>query len=159
MLVARDVREQLSGIALTTAATSVTTQIGGNLSTHVGAACIEITGGSKLESTGGLKIETTAVSVVQTTQGYSIAAAGAATMTLAATQRLRIQGSHEYSAQGAVAMTVGRCRVRATEKIVLKCGLAEVVIDGSGIAIKAPLGSTIQGTSRILLEHAALRPV
>gem|GEM_PF-2965074 len=155
-MVGGNVTEKIGALAAINSIANVEVTVGGNAKDSVGAARLELVGGGRSESTGGAKTETVGVYMVNVSQGLSISAM-AAFATNAASLRQNIGGSHSLTAKGAAAVNVSKFKGKASTSVTLKCGLAEVVIDDSGVSISG-LNVTIEATGKLKLDPSDISP-
>jgi hypothetical protein len=68
----------------------------------------------------------------------------------------KITGTHAISAEGPLTLTTAMLKLQASEKLTLKTGAAEVVVDGSGILIKGTMVTLKAG--KITVPPGAIGP-
>jgi len=123
----------------------------------VGAVRIELVGGGRSETTGGNKIETVGgAHLTLASAGIATDAGGNAALNVGGAMMQKIAGSHSISAEGPLVLTTATLKLQASEKITLKAGQAEVVLDGSGILIKGTMVTF--RASKITIPPGAIGP-
>jgi type VI secretion system secreted protein VgrG len=131
--------EDIGSVKATIAAAGIHTTIKGARNQKVGAARVEIVGGTRAESCLADKTEKAIGLVVLSKAPESEAVGGARSTMVGGAILEKIGGSHTVAATSK-AMFVGAFhKIDASTAIVFKCGGSEVVISGSGIAIKTTL--------------------
>jgi type VI secretion system secreted protein VgrG len=131
--------ETVGSIKVAIAAAGIHTTIKGARTHKIGAARVELVAGTRAESCTADKTEK-AVGLVVISKGAEEETVGAARSTMVGGAILeKIGGGHTVSATGK-AMFIGAFhKIDASGSITFKCGESEVVIDGSGVAIKGAL--------------------
>ena len=79
-----------------------------------------------------------------------------ASFNIAGTQRQNISGSHSLTTKGPAALTAGRLKMEASDKITFKCGQAEITISDSGVSFKG-LDVTIEAGTTLKMTPAAIK--
>ncbi len=152
------VTENIGAVAAINSVMPIAFAIGGTSIETVGAARIELIGGSKSETTGIAKKETVGgLYLTSVSSGISVEAGAALAENIAGTQRQKIGNSHAISSKGPALVTVSRLKLKASEKITLKCGQAEVVISSDGVDIKG-MDVTVKGAQELKLDPPAIGP-
>lgn len=149
--------ESVGGAQVVSAIGGIAIGVGGSSTETVGAARIEVAGGGHAETTGGNKVETVGGAEIVLASG-SIAqdATGSAAISVGGVMTQKIAGNHSITADGAVVVTSAVLKLQASGSLTLKCGAAEVVVDGSGVLIKGTLVTLSAGT--IKLQPGAIGP-
>ena len=130
--------EKVGSIKATIAAAGIHTTVKGARTHKVGAARVELVGGTRAESCLADKTEKAIGLVVISKAPESETVGGSRTTMVGGAVLEKIAAGFAVTATGK-AMFVGAFhKIDASESIVFKCGDSEVVIDGSGIAIKTP---------------------
>lgn len=105
---------------------------------NIGAAYVEMVLGDHAESTEALKSETQ-VGYVVVTKGDETEKTDVKTCMVGGAVLNLIKGGHSVEA-GAPATFIGAFhKMQAGSSVTFKCGAAEVVVDGGGVTIEAPL--------------------
>ena len=131
--------EKVGSIKATIAAAGIHTTVKGARTHTIGAARVELVGGTRAESCIADKIEK-ALGLVVISKGAESETVGAARTTMVGGAILqKIGGSHTVTATGKAVFVGAFHQIDASSAIVFKCGDSEVVINGSGIAIKSKL--------------------
>ena len=131
--------EKVGAVKATIAAGGIHTTINGARTQTIGAARVELVGGSRAETCVVTKSEKAAGLVVVSGKPESEKVGGARTTMVGGAILEKIGAGHTIQA-GGKAMFVGAFhKIDAATAIVFKCGGSEVVIDGGGVTIKAPL--------------------
>jgi type VI secretion system secreted protein VgrG len=151
-----NVDEQIGAIALMTGIASLNIGVGKNSSEIIGGARIELIEGEKKES-AAIKSETVGMYVALLDEGLSIDATAALALNMAM-ETQNIKGGHAMNAGPAAALTASKMTFEADDQITLTCGQAELVIDSSGVNVKAAKSLTIEGTSKLTVQPAAIMP-
>lgn len=151
-----NVTEQIGAIALMTGIAGLNIGVGKNCTETIAGARIELIEGEKKES-AALKTETVGSYVALLDEGLSIDASAAVALNVAM-ETQKIGGGHAMNAGPAAAVTAAKMTFEADDQVTLTCGQAEIVIDSSGVNIKAAKSLTIEGTSHLTVEPAAIMP-
>ena len=131
--------EKVGSIKATIAAGGIRTTVKGARTQTIGAARVELVGGARAETCNASKTEKAVGLVVVSKAPESETVGGARTTMVGGAVLEKIGASHTVTATGK-AMFVGAFhKIDASAAIVFKCGGSEVVIDGGGVTIKAPL--------------------
>jgi type VI secretion system secreted protein VgrG len=131
--------EKVGSVKATIAAGGIHTTVKGARSQKIGAARVELVGGIRGETCTADKTEKAVGLVVISKAPETETVGGARTTMVGGAVLEKIGGSHTVTATGK-AMFVGAFhKIDASAAIVFKCGGNEVVIDGGGVTIKAPL--------------------
>jgi type VI secretion system secreted protein VgrG len=147
---------QIGAVEVVNAIGGISIGVGGSSTETVGAARLELAGGGRSESTGGNKIETIGGVYLITAGAIAIDAGSNVAVNVGALMKQTIDGSHSLSADGPAAVLTSRLKMKAADKITLKCGLSEVVLSSDGVSIKG-LEVTIEG-SDIKMTPPAIGP-
>jgi type VI secretion system secreted protein VgrG len=131
-----NVVETVGGLAALNTAAAALFTIGAASTETIGSARIEIIAGSKLESTGTTKLETIGGALVQETGSLLVESGGSLTQTVGGAVKQVIKGSHAITAAGTAKVTTTTLELNAAESLTLTCGLAQIVLNKDGIAIK-----------------------
>jgi type VI secretion system secreted protein VgrG len=135
--------EKVGSIKATIAAAGIHTTVKGARTQTVGAARVELVGGTRAETCQADKTEKAVGLVVLTKSPESETVAGARTTMVGGAILEKISGNCSISASGKTMLVGAFHKIDASSSIVFKCGESEVVIDGSGVAIKAAGAITI----------------
>ena len=131
--------EKVGSIKATIAAGGIHTTVKGARTQKIGAARVELVAGSRAETCLADKTEKAIGLVVISKAPETETVGGSRTTMVGGAILEKIGGSHTVTATGK-AMFVGAFhKIDASAAIVFKCGGSEVVIDGGGVTIKAPL--------------------
>ncbi len=131
--------EKVGSVKATIAAAGIHTTIKGARTHKIGAARVELVGGTRAETCSADKTEKAVGLVVISKAAEEETAGGARTTMVGGAILEKIGGSHTVTASGK-AMFVGAFhKIDASGSITFKCGGSEVVISGSGVAIKSKL--------------------
>jgi type VI secretion system secreted protein VgrG len=151
-----NVDEKIGAIALMTGIASLNIGVGKDSKESIGGARIELIEGEKKES-AATKKELVGMYVALLDEGLSIDASAAMALNTA-TETQNIKGGHALNAGPAAALTAAKMTFEADDQVTLTCGTASVVIDSSGVNIKGAASITIEGTSKLTVEPAAITP-
>ncbi len=113
--------------------------VAGNMTQNAGLAHLEVVIGNRAESAEGDKSETALGLVVLSKAGESETVGGDRMTMVGGAIVDKLKGSHSIEAGGMASFIGALHKYEASEAITFKCGDSEVVIDGSGITIKATL--------------------
>ncbi len=131
--------EKVGALKVTGALTGVNTNVSGNMNDKIGAARIEMALGNRAEQVDGNKTESALGLVVYSKADETEKVSGSKTTMVGGAILEKIGGSHTVTASGKALLVGAFHKIDASGSITFKCGDSEVVIDGGGIAIKAPL--------------------
>jgi type VI secretion system secreted protein VgrG len=149
--------ETVGAVQVLSAVGGLAIAVGGVSTETVGAVRIELVGGGRAETTGGNKIETVGgAHLTLASAGIATDAGGNAALNVGGAMMQKIAGSHSISAEGPLVLTSAMLKLQASEKITLKAGKAEVVLDGSGILIKGTMVTLRAG--KITVPPGAIGP-
>ncbi len=135
--------ESVGGLKATIAAAGIHTTVNGARTQKIGAARVELVGGTRAETCQANKTEKAVGLVVLTKSPESETVSGARTTMVGGAILEKISGSCSVSSSGKTMLVGAFHKIDASSSIVFKCGESEVVIDGSGVTIKAPGAVTI----------------
>jgi type VI secretion system secreted protein VgrG len=131
--------EKVGSLKATIAAAGIHTTIKAARTHKIGAARVELVGGTRAESCTVDKTEKAVGLVVISKAPESETVGGARTTMVGGAILEKIGGSHSVSATGKAIFVGAFHKIDASGSITFKCGDSEVVINGSGIAIKSKL--------------------
>jgi type VI secretion system secreted protein VgrG len=131
--------EKVGSLKATIAAAGIHTTISGARTHKIGAARVELVGGTRAETCTADKTEKAVGLVVISKGAESETVSGARTTMVGGAILEKIGGSHTVTATGKAIFVGAFHKIDASGSITLKCGDSQVVIDGSGIAIKSKL--------------------
>lgn len=129
--------ENVGSLKATIAAAGIHTTVKGARRQDVGAAHIEVVGGSRAESCLADKKEKAVGLVVLSSAPEQETVGGSRTTMVGGAVLEKIGGSHVMSATGTLTLAGAFHKIDASTAIVFECGESSVVIDGSGVTIKA----------------------
>ena len=131
--------EKIGGLKVLGVLDGINLNVAKDMTQNAGGAHIEAILGNRSETADGSKTETALGLVVLTTAGESELVKGARTAMVGGAIVDKLKGSHQVEAGGPATFIGAFHKMEAEEAITFKCGPSEVVIDGSGISIKAPI--------------------
>src|SRR6185369_4394026 len=137
--VAGSATEDVGSIKVTAALTGVMTNVSGNVTETVGAARVDMCLGNHAEAVGGSKDEKALGLVVITKGDETEKVTGSKTAMVGGAILEKVGGGHSITASGPATFIGAFHKVEAGTSITFKCGASEVVIDGSGVAMKSPI--------------------
>ena len=127
------------------------------LAETIGGGRAELIKGGKTEHVTQTKIETVGAYVVDTREAASFTGVAGVAFTMAAEEQT-IKKGHSIDGGDLVAVTTSNLGLQADEKITLVSGQSEVVIDSSGVVIKAAMKLNIEATSELKSAPPAIGP-
>lgn len=149
--------ETVGAVQVLSAIGGIAIGVGGSSSETVGAVRIELVGGGRAETTGGNKTENVGgAHLTLASGGIATDAGGNVALTVGGGMIQKITGSHAISADGPLVLTTAMLKLQASEKLTLKAGEAEVVVDDSGILIKGTIVNLVAG--KITVPPGAIGP-
>lgn len=138
-----DLSESVGSLKTSLAITGINTQVAGNMTQSIGAARVIGAVGDSTETIDGNKTETCVGLVVYTKGDASETVGGTKTCMVGGAIVDRISGGQTVEASGPATFIGALHKVEASEKITFKVGGSEVVIEGGGIVLKAPIISVL----------------
>lgn len=131
--------ETSAALRVIAAVNGINTNVGASATQTVGAAYLELILGNRAESVEGMKNETS-IGLIVLSKGDETEHVGGAKNTMVGGAVLQsIKGDYSVEA-GAPATLIGALhKMDAKGSITFKCGASEVVLDGAGITITAPI--------------------
>jgi type VI secretion system secreted protein VgrG len=149
--------ETVGAVQVLSAIGGIAIGVGGSSTETVAAVRIELVGGGRAETTGGNKIETVGgAHLTLASEGIATDAGRNAALNVGGAMIQKIAGSHAITAGGPLVLTSAVLKLQASEKLTLKAGEAEVVVDGSGILIKGTMVTLRAG--KITVPPGAIGP-
>jgi len=149
--------EIVGAVQILTGIGGIAIGVGGSSTETVGAARIEIVGGGRAEKTGGSKSETVGGAyLVNVKKGIAVDAGGAMAILVGGAVTQKIGKGHALTAKGPAVVNASRIKLKASDKITLKCGKSEIVLSGDGVSIKG-LDVTLEASS-IKITPPAIGP-
>ncbi|MEZ4229577.1 MAG: type VI secretion system tip protein TssI/VgrG [Polyangiaceae bacterium] len=131
--------ETSAALRVMAAVNGINTNVGASATQTVGAAYLELILGDRAESVEGMKSETSIGLIVLSKGDETEHVGGAKNTTVGGAVLQSIKGDYSVEA-GAPATLIGALhKMDAKGSITFKCGGSEVVLDGGGITITAPI--------------------
>jgi type VI secretion system secreted protein VgrG len=131
--------EKVGSMKITATIKAIDTNVKADKKIDVGAATVQLAIGSYAESARGQKTESALGLVVLSKGGESEQVTGSKTTMVGGAIVDKLKGSHVIEARGPATFIGAFHKIEAKESITFKCGASEVVIDGSGVTVKAPI--------------------
>jgi type VI secretion system secreted protein VgrG len=131
--------EKVGALKVTGALTGVNTNVSGNMNDKIGAARIEMALGNRAEQVDGNKTESALGLVIYSKADETEKVSASKTTMVGGAILEKIAGGHSITASAPATFIGAFHKIEAGTSITLKCGASEVVIDGSGVAMKSPI--------------------
>ncbi|MCB9589683.1 MAG: type VI secretion system tip protein VgrG [Polyangiaceae bacterium] len=131
--------ETSAALRVMAAVNGINTNVGASATQTVGAAYLELILGDRAESVEGMKSETS-IGLIVLSKGDETEHVGGAKNTMVGGAILQsIKGDYSVEAGGPATLIGALHKMDAKGSITFKCGASEVVLDGAGITITAPI--------------------
>ena len=131
--------EKVGSIKVTASLVGQMFNVAGNMKQKIGAARAELILGNRAESAEGNKTEKAIGLVILSGADETEAVSGTKMTMVGGAIVEKIAGGHNIVATGPASFVGALHKIEAKTAITLKCGDSEVVIDGSGVTMKAAL--------------------
>jgi type VI secretion system secreted protein VgrG len=131
--------EKVATLKVTASINGVATNIAGAMTQNVGAAKLTMALGNIAEKTDGDKKETALGLVIVSRADETESVKGAKTAMVGGLVYEKIAKDHSIEAKAPAIFIGAFHKIEAGKKITIKCGESEVVIDDSGVTMKAPI--------------------
>src|SRR6185369_2625884 len=137
--------EKVGTFKITAAVNGINNNTSGDMKQSIGAARLEMVLGNRSEDVGGNKDETSIGLVIVSRADETEKVTGSITRMVGGAILEKIGGGHSITASAPATFIGAFHKIEAGTSITLKCGASEVVIDGSGIAMKSPIVTITAG--------------
>ena len=133
-------KETVGAIKVLATLTGINTNIGGDMNQKGGAAIVQMAYGDVAEAIAGSKNEKE-LGLVVVAKGESEHVKGSKMAMIGGLVLDKVTGNQSLESGANLTLVGALHKIQASTGITLKCGASEVVINGDGIAIKAPMVS------------------